>query len=57
MTAMWRRDYRLADRRIAETISLPVSTEVHSAAAQSMLEALEASLNGFECDRQLRSLS
>jgi hypothetical protein len=37
--------------------SLPVSTEVHqspSAAAQSMLEALEASLHGFKRHRQLR---
>jgi RNA polymerase sigma-70 factor, ECF subfamily len=54
---MWEHDYHLAGWRIAETkqfIAVLKFTNQQSAAAQSILEALEASLHGFECHRQLR---
>src|SRR5947208_17199325 len=54
MTAMWERDYHLVNRRITETKdahcpSVLKFTNQPSAAAQSMLEALQASsLRGFQ---------
>jgi hypothetical protein len=55
---MWEHDYHLAGRRIAEqNSSLLASTEVlqQSAAAQSMLEAPEASLHDLNASRQLQN--
>jgi hypothetical protein len=49
MTAMWERDYHLADRRnkTAHCPSVLKFTNQPSAAAQSMLETPEASLHGL----------